>query len=235
MITSSQGVVLTKIKYSETSIICKIFTKNHGLKTYLVRGARKKKATLKSSLFHPLYRVDISGYNKEGKDINILREINLQSFNQPINYQDPRKSAISVFFAEIIASTLPPDEPDNDIYSFVSSLSEDLEELNSNFAGFVVFKIWRLTRFLGIIPSLPLLGSNIYFDLKKGEFVGALSNEYPIELLQSNEIKFCLTSLDFSNFKPSARALQIVLDYLKYHTNFFKTPKSLEVLKAVFN
>lgn len=234
MLISTRGIILTKTKFGESSIICKVFTQQLGVKSYIAKGVRKKRASLNYNLFVALYRVEIVAYNKEGKDLNILKELSLNSLNQPVNYQDPRKSAIAMFFAEVFSSALSHDEPDEDLFSFISSISEEIEEIDKNFAAFVVYKLWRLTRYLGLMPALPTLKSNCFFHLNSGEFMGSVSTEYPINNNESLEIIELLSIIDVPSKKLTNNALEIALDYLKYHISFFKPPKSLEVLKSVF-
>ncbi|MBT3793816.1 MAG: DNA repair protein RecO, partial [Flavobacteriaceae bacterium] len=43
MLVSTEAIVLSYLKYSETSIIVKCFTKSDGLKSYLIKGVRSAK------------------------------------------------------------------------------------------------------------------------------------------------------------------------------------------------
>ena len=43
MLVSTEAIVLSYIKYSETSIIVKCFTESDGLKSYLIKGIRSIK------------------------------------------------------------------------------------------------------------------------------------------------------------------------------------------------
>ena len=44
MITKTRGIVLNYIKYGDTSIICKIYTEQFGLQSYIINGIRKSKS-----------------------------------------------------------------------------------------------------------------------------------------------------------------------------------------------
>ena len=44
MIQQTKGIVLSSIKYAESSIICRIYTESLGLQSYIVNGVRKRKA-----------------------------------------------------------------------------------------------------------------------------------------------------------------------------------------------
>jgi len=56
MLVSTEAISLNYIKYSETSIIVKCFTKSNGLKSYLLKGIRtsKKKKKLILGFFNLL-------------------------------------------------------------------------------------------------------------------------------------------------------------------------------------
>ena len=43
MLVSTEAISLNYVKYSETSIIVKCFTKSDGLKSYLLKGIRHQK------------------------------------------------------------------------------------------------------------------------------------------------------------------------------------------------
>ncbi len=43
MLVSTEAIVLSYLKYSETSIIVKCFTQSDGLKSYLIKGVRSAK------------------------------------------------------------------------------------------------------------------------------------------------------------------------------------------------
>ena len=43
MLVSTEAISLNYVKYSETSIIVKCFTKSDGLKSYLLKGIRTSK------------------------------------------------------------------------------------------------------------------------------------------------------------------------------------------------
>ena len=44
MTEKTRGLVLSYIKYKETSIICKIFTESFGIQSYIINGIRNSKS-----------------------------------------------------------------------------------------------------------------------------------------------------------------------------------------------
>ncbi len=59
MIAKTQGVVFHQIKYSETSLIVKIYTRDFGLQSYLIKGARSKKSKFSPALLQHLSLLEI--------------------------------------------------------------------------------------------------------------------------------------------------------------------------------
>lgn len=51
---STKGIVLHYYKYSESSVIVKIFTEESGLQTYVLKGVRNKKSKNKVNLLQAL-------------------------------------------------------------------------------------------------------------------------------------------------------------------------------------
>ena len=57
MLTKTRGIVLVFIRYKESSIIARIYTKDLGLRSYIVNGVRSIK-TSKIAFFQPLTVLD---------------------------------------------------------------------------------------------------------------------------------------------------------------------------------
>ena len=44
MIQQTKGIVLSSVKYAESSIICRIYTEALGVQSFLINGVRKRMA-----------------------------------------------------------------------------------------------------------------------------------------------------------------------------------------------
>ena len=56
----SRAIVLHQIKYSETSLILKIYTEKEGLLSFIVKGVRGGKGKFRSAQFQPLNVIDLT-------------------------------------------------------------------------------------------------------------------------------------------------------------------------------
>ena len=72
MYHQTKGIVISNTKYAETSIVCKVYTENFGLQTYIINGVRKKKG--KSIYYQPLSLLDLTVYHKEKSTLQRVKE-----------------------------------------------------------------------------------------------------------------------------------------------------------------
>ena len=73
MIKHTQGIVLSSVKYAESSVVCKIYTQELGLQSYLINGVRKRRGT--SSYYQPLSLLDMVVYHKEKGGLQRVKEV----------------------------------------------------------------------------------------------------------------------------------------------------------------
>ena len=78
MYISSNAVVLRTIPFSDTSLICRLFTKEKGKISIMAKGARRKKNPL-SSILESGNIIKLQYLYKENRDIQILKEASLDS------------------------------------------------------------------------------------------------------------------------------------------------------------
>ena len=74
MLHRTRGIVLSYIKYKETSIIVRIFTEAFGMQSYIVNSVRSAKSRGKMALYQPLSLLDLVVYHKSGKDLQRISE-----------------------------------------------------------------------------------------------------------------------------------------------------------------
>ena len=65
------GIIFRKIKYSETSLIVDIFTKEKGIRTFIFSGVRKAKAKVSAAMIDHMNIVNIIAYDKESSKVTV--------------------------------------------------------------------------------------------------------------------------------------------------------------------
>ena len=78
MLVSTEAISLNYVKYSETSIIVKCFTKSDGLKSYLLKGIRtSKKKKINIGFFQPLTQLEIDANHRNNGGLEGIRSVKI--------------------------------------------------------------------------------------------------------------------------------------------------------------
>ena len=128
---SIKGISLHYYKYSESSVIAKIFTENYGLQSYVVRGIRNKASKNKLSYLHPLNIVSLEVSVNKNKGLPFVKEIRSE-YNLSLTFSDMPKKFICMFISEVLMKILMEKETDKHLYNFtektISYLNKFLTE-----------------------------------------------------------------------------------------------------------
>ena len=66
MIVTTKAIVLSALKYGDTSLIVKLFTESDGLKSYMLKGVlASKKGKLKKGYFQPLTQLEVVANHRD--------------------------------------------------------------------------------------------------------------------------------------------------------------------------
>src|ERR1700739_4007717 len=135
MFHKTKGIVLHTTKFSETSVIVRIYTEKLGLVSYIVKGVRAAKSKAKAALLQPLTLLEMEVSHRENKSLQYIKE-----FRRAYNYQsipfDTLKSAIAVFLLEVISKSIREHEQNDEMFDFIyDSLCalDQSEKLNPDF------------------------------------------------------------------------------------------------------
>lgn len=153
MIEKTEGIVLKSIPYKESSNIVQVYTKDWGLKSFIIKGGRKKNAAIHSSLFQPLQLLSLIAYVNPKNNLSQLKEVNILR-NLNYIYCNIIKSSLAFFLTEVITLSLKEELKDEDIYSFLySSIVELSEKEDKELKDFHLFFLYDFAKVLGFEPS----------------------------------------------------------------------------------
>ena len=172
----SPAITLTYIKYGESSIVSKIFTKEKGLQTFMVKGVRSKKSKKKISYFEPLKLLTVDAKYTNTKSMHYVEEINIVHATEN-SIDKINRNFIAYFIAEICSKVLQDNEHNHDLFDYLWILSIKLfnsEKINPNFA---ILFLLDLSKFLGFYPSLENLEQSFF----------AIKNSYTAIKRKKNE------------------------------------------------
>lgn len=238
MVSATNALVLSSLKYGDSSLIVRMYTSKLGLQSYMLKGVlSRKKGSFKAGHFQPLTQLEIvASVAKEGK-LGYLREATI-SFPYQTLHSDIRKSTVSLFLSEVLSISIGESEPDPHFFDYLSSAFQWLDH-HDRIANFHIRFLIGLTKFLGFYPDLANKGAP-YFDLNEGAFVSEISLNPVIQgQLLGTFISFLNTGFDHIadiklNQFQRKDLLKILIQYFELHLPGFREPRSLEVLDAVF-
>lgn len=166
----SKAIVLSSIPYSESSIICKLYTEEFGLKSYIVRSAKKKNSPTPTSHFQSLNIIEFEAYNSVKSKLETIRTSSLILENLNLNFSIV-KNALTFFVAEIIHLSLKEANPNKELFDYLfnqihllkNSKDEDLAEFHLHF-------MIEFADHLGLAPMNNYSEYEVFFDPIAGKF-----------------------------------------------------------------
>lgn len=206
MQVKTRGIVLHSIKFSETSVIIKIYTEKLGLVSYMVKGVRSSKSKIKATLLQPLALLDMVVTHHENKQLQYIREFSRAYTYQTIPF-DTLKSAVALFLLEVITKSVREHEQNEEMFGFIYDAFQILDESEKLDPHFHLIFLVRFSGFIGFMPQGNFSEENNYFNLTEGSFT---SNRHEPDILDDDESRL-LNDLMNANFFRKQTGLKTTL------------------------
>ncbi|MBI4647735.1 MAG: DNA repair protein RecO [Bacteroidia bacterium] len=239
MLFKTQGIVLHHIKYSETSIIAYLYTSEFGRQSYIIKGARRKKASCGVSLFQPLFLLEMEVFHNQKKELQNVKEVRNYPVFTSIPY-DIRKSSIALFLSEILYKVLKEEEASPALFQFLYDSILLFDKIKTGTGYFHLKFLIALTKYLGFFPLGQYTENTPLFDMLGGCFIKhpALSPyflEHETAYLFDRLIQSANNELIKLEMKQQIKnnLLEKIIDYYKLHLGVQEI-KSFNILKSVF-
>lgn len=238
MLTTTNAIVLSKLKYRDSDLIVKSYTQEHGVLSFLVRGALKaKKSNTKAAYFQPLSQLQLVFNYTKTRSLYTIKEVKLSAVYNSL-HTNILKSAVVIFLSEILHITLQEEEKNEELYSYIEAtlLWFDVTPTASNFHLLFLLKF---TKYLGFYPETSNINCD-YFDLQDGSFQSKNLGKYSVSgenlILLKTLLGTTFDALETIKINAEKRQsfLNVILQYFELHLGSFKPPKSLQVFNQVF-
>ncbi|MCC5936034.1 MAG: DNA repair protein RecO [Lunatimonas sp.] len=226
MLKKTKGIVIGYLKYRDSSIIVQVFTRELGLKSYVVNSVRSAKAKSKMALYQPLTLLDLVVYDKENRNIHRISEARLDHTFTRLPFEFHR-SGIALFIVETLNRSIAEHYQNEALFDFLYELICHLDREQANLGIFPLAFLVQLTSYLGFEPEdaeqfyeqLPInrAGSN---HQAKSELLTMLINQ----------------GLHGEKSFPSSLKRELMDDLLVFyqiHLENFGEVKSLPVLRSL--
>lgn len=166
----SKAIVLSSIPYSESSIICKLYTEEFGLKSYIVRSAKKKNSPTPTSHFQSLNIIEFEAYNSVKSKLETIKTSSLILENQNLNFSII-KNALTFFVAEIIHLSLKEANPNKELFDYLFNQIHLLKNSkDEDLAEFHLYFMIEFAEHLGLAPMDNYSEYEVFFDPIAGKF-----------------------------------------------------------------
>lgn len=191
MIAATEGFVLREIRYGDTGSVVKIYTKDKGLRSFMVKGLRpsasssriSRKKSAQSALL-PLLEVEFTYIEKrESQTLYSLQQFRPCSGGSRL-YADVAKTCMLTFVAELLSKCLAEEQADEALYAGLSRFVWRLEEAEKPYGHYHIWFLLLLSRYLGCYPQTvagvglgatkaqpAVAQTECFFDLQEGRFV----------------------------------------------------------------
>ena len=149
---NSRAIALTYLKHSESSIIAKLCTEEHGLQTFIVKGVRSNKSKKKLGLFQPLQLSQINASLIGKNKMQYLNEISLTD-NKLAENISIKNNFIALFIAEVLSKSLHENGIDKRLFQYIWHIKVSLINTNEINANYPLLFLLKLSEFFGFYPS----------------------------------------------------------------------------------
>ncbi len=235
----TRGIVLTHVKYGESSIIVRILTEELGLQSYIVNGVRSSKRKDLLPLLFPLSILEIEASNRPRTSLQRLKEIHVGVPFTSIPYNQNRR-AVAFFMAEVLTHSLREDGPDQGLFQFIESSIVTLDSGIDGESNFHLLFMLELSRYLGFMPDFSC-SALPYFDLVEGVFTDRMPVHGFVIDDQDKRLWMALGSATLqtlpsiaANRSERQRLVEILCDYFTCHLPSFRELRSQGVLQQLF-
>jgi len=241
MLLKTKGVVFHNIKYADKKIISKIYTRDHGMQSYMVNVGSSAKSKIKPALLLPLNQLEMEVFSKENKDLGRISEA--RCFYQYSGLgTDLQKSSIGAFLNEVLYRSIVEEESNPNLFDFIVHTLQWLDVTHEPVSNFHLYFMAELSKHLGFYPQNNYSAGEHTFDMVEGSFI-SYTPSHPnfLDKQQAKDFSglFYLTLQNLNDFKVSKEQriylLNNLIRYYKLHVAGLKEIKSLAVLQATFN
>lgn len=240
MLHKTRGIVFNTFKYSDNSLIAKIYTEEFGLQSYLLNAVHRQRSAAKMGVLQPLTLVDCVVYRKEKKQLQRVREIKCGHPYVTIP-AEITKSSILIFLNEILYKCIREEEKNTELFGFIHAALQVLDLKAGNCSNFHLLFLVQLTKYLGFYPNGKFSVQTKIFDLQSGGFrrqepahpffLNEKLSKKLDELLNSSFDKLETFSITAAQRKT---LLEGLIGYYELHLSSIQEIRSHKVLEEIF-
>ena len=237
MMVSTSSIVLHATKYSDTSLIVKLFTREKGLQSFIVKGAFSKKSRFRASLFSPLALLHVTYDDRHSDRLMYLRDVQRLTPAPEIIF-DPAKSAILLFYNELLYKLLLDTGEDEVLFDCLEEEIIRVFEPDTDIVELPLRFLLRLSVVLGFFPENNYSEKNCYFSLYDSRFQSFFADEaYVLPLEESRYLSQLLNGTGTTSTMRHTRnnLLHYLIKYYRIHNEQLREIDSVGILSSILH
>lgn len=237
MMVSTAGIVLHATKYSDTSLIVKLFTREKGLQSFIVKGAFNKKSRFRASLFSPLAMLHVTYDDHRSDRLMFLRDVQRLTPAPELLF-DPARSAILLFYNELLYKLLFDTGEDKVLFDFLEEEIMRIFEADTDLVELPLRFLLRLSIVLGFFPENNYSENNCYFSLYDSRFQSFYVDEASeLPLQESQYLSQLLRQEGGTSALRHTRnhLLHYLIKYYKIHNEQLREIDSVGILSSILH
>ncbi|MFI3318482.1 MAG: DNA repair protein RecO [Rikenellaceae bacterium] len=237
---TSRGIVLSTVKYGESSMVLQMLTEDVGRQSFMVQGIRSSKGRgSKMALLQPLFALEYEATKPTRGELHRLNQMQSGITLQRTPF-DIRRSSIALFIAEVIYRLIRESEPNDQLFGFVWGSIEALDTIEEGVANFHLWFLSNLARLMGYSPGNDHR-YGAWFDPREGLYTpfqpnisSALNPDNAVILRDFLECDVQHLGEIGLNRQQRVLFLDGLLAYLGYHLNIKESVESTKILRELF-
>ncbi|GAB3579451.1 DNA repair protein RecO [Hymenobacter daeguensis] len=239
MLIKTRGIVLSFLKYRETSIIARVYTEQLGVQNYIVNGVRKAKPPGRIALFQPFTLLELVAYVARGSSgLTRLSEYRCSEPFQSLPYE-VQKSSVVLFLSEVVSRAVREEEKNEPLFQFLHDSILAFDRQAAGTENFALSFLLELATYLGFgISSGGELTDQVIMAGHAATARGAVGpptlrlkefDGYFDELLRDP------ARSTIPNGRVRHELLHVLIRYYQLHVEQMGEIRSLDILSEVLN
>ncbi|MEM7371537.1 MAG: DNA repair protein RecO [Bacteroidota bacterium] len=242
MICKTEAIVLRTLKHQESNVISTLYTKEFGLRSFIIKGYRSTRSRRKHSYFQPLSIIDIVFVDQANRDLQKISESKAAIILEDIQTH-PVKLSLGLALLEIFTDTVKEVEPNLPMYDCLYTTITGIDQAPNRLIHLFIWFLLHHTKHLGFFPhDKSGSASFVNFDIPKGVFHAVPNDGNPIANLLRRFVyctadllpdpHSCQQLIFDSNTKR--HLIKTLFDYYRVHIHGFRYPQTMKVFAEVF-
>ena len=175
MILKTEGIVLKRFDFRETSQIATFFTRDYGKVSGVLKGIRRSPKKFGSSI--DKFSVnDIVYYKYRRSDLHLISQCDLKGYYSHIR-QDYKRSVAANYMLELVSSIMPAEQKNEGVYQLMLDYLNSLGEISDIDRLVHVFQI-KILSLSGFRPHIDScvrcnnkIEGSVRFSLREGGLI----------------------------------------------------------------